>query len=311
MKLDDNQKELVQKIKNREITDVLSFVKYYNLGYEISADKSDIEKQFEELYKDKTYICDKRSTYCTNEYIINEIDRTTIEVKPRLSFQHTNVAFGMKDFPYTFNYFKKVYVTEEINKIISFIALWNYLKEQALVIELPKTCSEEDMALFIRKEAKKETYKVIEQDAENKMDYSDTVVFAADLLDYELVFDDENFEIIIPFLQKKIYPAPELNTFIQKGFNTTEEVNNRNNFLIALAGVIIAIVTSGASIIMTLMDRGYYKELEDINKTLQKQLSSIEIQLDELSNKEYSDSAIIEKIDELIELIEKKIPSQN
>lgn len=271
MKLTKKQKDIVKNIANGNITDVYSFVKHYNLGYEICASKDEIKVKFDKLYKDKTYICDPKTMYLSEEkYKIETIDTLTAKVKARLSFNDSNFSCGGNGVGYSYSYFKEIYSTENIQEIISFLALWQYLYSQTLIIEFPKKCSSNDVALFIRKVVCDNDVYAFESEEGKKYDYIRLRIHALELLNFKLEFDSENFDICFPYLNKKIYPAPELNTFMQKGYNTTEELNNRRNLWIAFAGVIIAILTSLTSIIISLNEIDYKQEMQTISNSLQK-----------------------------------------
>lgn len=266
MKLTKKQKDIVKNIAKGNITDIYSFVKYYNLGYEIYTSKDEAEARFDELYKDKTYICNPRTMVSEEEkYIVETIDETTVKAKACLSFRDSNLSLG----GYSYNYFKKIYSSDSMQEIISFLALWQYLNAQTLLVEFPKKCSKDDVALFIRKAIHDNDIYIFEPENGEKYNFEFLRIDASGLLNYNLELDHENYDICYPYLNKKIYPAPELNTFIQKGFNTTEELNNRRNLRIAFAGIIIAIFTSLASIIMSMKQTDYKQELQAINKSLQ------------------------------------------
>lgn len=270
LKLTKKQKDIVKNIANGNITDIYSFVKHYNLGYEIYTSEDEVEAKFNELYKDKTYICDSKTMYLSDEeYKIETIDQTTVKAKACLSFRNTGISLGRSEVSYSYSYFKKIYATENMQEIISFLALWQYLNAQSLIAELPKKCSKNDFALFIRKAVHDHDINIFEPEEGKKYDFEYLRIDALGLLNYYLILDGENFDICYPYLNKKIYPAPELNTFIQNDFNTTEELNNRRNLWIAFAGIIIAIFTSLASIIISINQTDYKQELQAISNSLQ------------------------------------------
>lgn len=270
MKLTKKQKDIVKNIANGNITDIYSFVKLYNLGCEICTSKDEANAIFDELYKEKTYICDPTSMYLNEEECkIETIDKTTVKVKARLSFNDSNFSCGGNGVSYRYNYFNEIYSTENMQEIISFLALWQYLYSQALIAEFSKKCSRNDVALFIRKVIHNKEVCAFEPEEGKKYDYMYLRIDASELLNYKLEFDSESFDICFPYLNKKIYPTPELSTFIQKGFNTTEELNNRRNLWIAFAGIIIAIFTSLSSIIISIKESDYKQELQTISNSLQ------------------------------------------
>ncbi len=274
MKLTKRQKEIVKKIADRSITDVYSFVKHFNLGKDFYYDKAKALDKFNALYKDRTYYVsrDGLNLHGLKDSIIEEISDNIVLVKMKPLLRDSSKKFSSHGITYEYNYFKPVYITENIDEVTSFIALWQYLKSQGLIIELPKSCTKEDMGLFIRKDKPiaDKPYIMEPNTPEEPLNIFTQRTYLNEYIDGSFKLDEENFEICFPYLTQKIYPAPELKTFIQKGYNTKEELNNRRNFWIALAGVIIAICTSLASIYMSEQEKGYYKELNEINNSIQR-----------------------------------------
>jgi len=278
LKLNKHQKDIVKNIANGEITDILSFVKYYNLGHEVLFDKSAVENKFNEIYGGKKFLCDSVHFDNHNETsrIIERVDQRTALCSAKLTFVGPYSHCSYDNIRYSYHLFKPVYITNHIDEIITFIALWQYLKAQALIIELPKSCTKEDMGLFLKQiNREKCEPNPLEESNSTPYDYHHLEISYTEFFDGNYELNDENFEICLPYLTQKIYPAPELKNFIQKGYNTTEEINNRRNLGIALAGVIIAILTSLASIYMSAQEKGYYFELNAINNSLQEIKDSI------------------------------------
>lgn len=272
MKLSKRQKDIIQNIMNGKITDIYSFVKYYKLGREVSFDKREVEDKFNKAYKDKKFICKSREFYELNsdDRIRERIDDKTAYCVPKLSFEGVWSQYSNHNIRYAYHLFKPVYIIEDISEIISFIALWQYLNSLALIIELPKSCTKEDMELFLEQERGEEReYISLEDTNDNVYDYYNLDISFYDFFDGKYNLNEENFEICLPYLERKIYPAPELKTFIQKGYNTNEELNNRRNMWIAFAGVIIAILTSFASIWISYNGADYKLELQNANNYLQ------------------------------------------
>lgn len=269
MKLTTKQKDIVKNIINGNITDIYSFVKHYNLGEELCYSKIAVEDAFHKEYDNKTFLVKIKEFEASDDTdrIVEKIDEKTGYAKAELFYEYDYVTFSGCNINYTYNLFDPLYSTENIKDIISFIALWQYLKEQGLIMELPKTCSPEDMGLFARK--CKEISHFVHPRKNNSYSYSQLFIPSYAFIDDSYELDKENFEICFPYLTKKLYPAPELTTFMQKGFNTKEERNERRNFLIALAGVLIALITSVASIIISLSGTDYHKDLDTIRDSIE------------------------------------------
>lgn len=301
MKLTKRQQEIVKKISKGEITDILSFVKSFNLGEENCFDKTEVVDRFEAVYSDKKFLCDTVhfDNYNQLDRIIERIDKKTGYCRANLSFQNSYSNFSCAGVNYSYHIFKPVYTSSAMDEIISFIALWQYLQSQALIIELPKTCSEEDMGLFLKcKQSNAKSSVTLSDDNTAPYAYYNLDVSFYDFFDGEYALDKENFEICFPYLNRKIYPAPELKTFIQKGYKTNEEINNCRNLWIALVGVIIAIITSVGSMYMSALDRGYYTEFMEINSSLK------EIE-DAIQDIDSDEEAELKKINNILQDVQK------
>ncbi|WP_277668605.1 hypothetical protein [Caproiciproducens galactitolivorans] len=267
MKLSKEQKDIISHIQSGEITDVYSFVKYYGFGTYVGHNRSAIEEAFHKQYGDKKYKC-RNDDSNNNECIIEEIDEKYVWAKPTLSyFNSEGQVIKHHDIVHGFSLFEPTYICENINAVISFIALWQYLKSEGLIIELPKSCSEKDVGLFLRKEPIPHNNRDIFEEGQLRL--SDMSVNVAYFLDWKYALDEPAFEVCLPYLNMKLYPAPALLTYITKGHKTLEEIRERRNMRIALAGVLIALITSIASIIISFQDKGYHNELQEIHNSLQ------------------------------------------
>ena len=278
MKLNKNQEKIVKAIANGTITDIYSFIQVMEYGNFFVYSKSYVEEKFAKTYENKKYKCETRSMveHKKQKNILEEIDSKTCYCKPDLNFYGASQMLSHGEIIHSFPFFSPVYITKKVDKIISFIALWQYLKEQALIIELPKSCTKDDMGLFVRPTPDNDTCKSnIDEDHSRPYTYLDLNVSFHNFFGGKFTLDERNFEICLPYLTKTIFPVPELQTFIQKKFKTKEEINNRRNFWIALAGATIAFFTAIASIIVSVVDKGYHKELNQINESLQKIEASI------------------------------------
>ena len=330
MKLTKYQKGLVKCIADGRITDILSFVELHNLSYEVCFYKPYVYKRFENAYDGKKFLCDSRFFDNPNEAkrIVERLSERTVCVKPRLNFSGSHFSCSHNNITHSYSLFEPIRITECFDEIVSFIALWQYLKSEALIIELPKSCSKEDMGLFLKRIPDKEKCHVsLDENRKTPYQYHELDIPFEDFFDGKYELNKENFEICLPYLTKKIYPAPELQTFIQNKYNTTDELNNRGNLWIALAGVIIAFITSVASIIVSVTEKGYHNELAEINSSIQEisgtifsvqsnnetlsasDLQTIEKQLDSLLEKDFIDSETSKKLDELIEAIKELQPN--
>jgi hypothetical protein len=268
--LSEKEKEIIRLIQKKEITDILSFIKYYNLGTEICFHDSDIIEEFNKVFKGKEYIIhhnQDKSIFLDKRCIIEDIDKNTSKCKPYLSFAQCKYQELCANETISFRYdlYKPIYICENMDRILQFIAVWQYLENERLVIELPKSCEKEDFSLFLSKENIKLPEVTIN---EENLNLESMKVFADSFMDWKLTLNKTNFELCYPYLCKKIYPTLALDTFIEKDFKTKSDIIENHNFMIALVGVIVAIATSLASLFISLSDQDYTHELNDINDSL-------------------------------------------
>lgn len=270
--LNKKEKEIIKLIQKKEITDLLSFIKYYNLGTKICFNESDIIEKFNNTFKEKEFIIKHnrdKSIFLAKECVIEDIDKDTSKCKPFLTFEQSRMqeVRANEHIVYTYDLFESTYICEDMDKILQFIAVWQYLENERLVIELPKSCEKEDFALFLSKENIELPEIIID---ENNPTLKSMKIYACYFMDWQLNINKTNFELCYPYLCKKIYPTLALDTFIEKNFKTKADINESRNYIIALVGVIVAIATSLASLFISLSGHDYSQELKDIGNSLQK-----------------------------------------
>lgn len=271
--LSKEEKEIIRLIQKKEITDIYSYVKYFNLGKEVQYFKEAIQKNFDSKYGNKILTITKdKNSFINSRHVIKELPNDKYTAKPYLSYddkpEEQTICYNAKQqITHSYTLTEPTYICEDIEKILNFISIWQFLESEHLIIELPKSCEEQDMGLFLSKEfGQISEEKYFPEDLRNTYELK---VDASEFMDWRFSLNIHNFEICLPYLQKQIQPTLGLDTFVEKGFKTKSDLIERRNFIIALAGVIVAIVTSGASLIMSLLDNGNTEELNKINNSLQ------------------------------------------
>lgn len=271
--LSKEEKKIIKLIQERKIVDIYSYVIYFNLGNSIQHHKDDIRRKFDDKYGDKQTILDNINyEFLYKDALIEKIDNTTARVKPVLSyggqsgkgFEWNWIAY--KQIQYYYNITEPIYICENIEAILHFISVWQYLASEQLIIELPKSCEKQDMGLFLRKDFSQKNQRDFV--LENVKDYHDLAVNAVEFMDWRVKLDIHNFELCLPYLTKQMQPTLALDVFIHDKYKTRADKNESRNFRIALAGIIVAIITSVASLLVSVLRNGNAKELQDINNSL-------------------------------------------
>lgn len=269
--LSQEEQEIIKLIQEKKIVDIYSYLRYYNLGTEIQFQEKDILEAFENDFSDGDYnLIVRDSISGFGERPLNELKPNTATVF--LNFDNSwmqEVESPANEIKYDYCLFTPIYICKDIDKILQFISIWQFLESEKFVIELPKPCEAQDMGLFLykkEKNARTPGYKNI--DIKSKT----TPISPCEYMDWRLAINEHNLSLCMPYLKKQMQPTLSLDTFIETGFMTKEDLNERRNFRIALAGVLIAFIASLASLIVSIIgmsNRGYYKELQDINNSIQ------------------------------------------
>ena len=126
---------------------------------------------------------------------------------------------------YSINFYNGIYIANSFDDIVSFLSLWQYLKSEMLVIELPSDLTDKTLGLFYEKHIISSSAQPLSLEEKIKSinfeshTYNDDSYFNG--VDYK--FSTEKCTICKEYLGKKIYPTPELNLYIKRNFKTCEE----------------------------------------------------------------------------------------
>lgn len=154
MKLTKHQKEIIKKISLGDITDILSYIKVFNLGEYLGLDEEEIKYRFHKKYDGRFFkiIREKNSN-------INKDAWRNIEEEDENYYKASILLRDVSGSSYHYKYgesfadykiYEKRYIAKDFGNIISFIALWQYLQSKALIIELPRLLVKDDFFIMHR-----------------------------------------------------------------------------------------------------------------------------------------------------------------
>lgn len=323
MKLTKHQEKIVDKIVDGKVYDITSYLKEFDKAHKQKYDIDEIRKVFENLEKDKSYsFAEKDSYYYTlvhdesgkirNRYRVTEsltyIFRDyplegPVKAKLNESVHKQSIQFhGQK---YTFDFKEEVLVADSFEDIKEFIALWCYLKNEALIFDVNKPVRDEDIGLFfeifpqeIARDNNPSWQRAtgIDSVGESVNDVESHYVLAPykninDYIEKIWVINDENLKACEEFLDKKIISTGALKVYKQKKYKTVEELSVKANLWIALIAVIISVISVIIGNILPLFQK---QETEYLNE-ISKKISVIE----EMIKEDSSSSEISDEITEL------------
>ena len=323
MKLTRHQKDIVKSINSKDVFDVYSYLKYFDLLKTFSLDTKSIEEDFKnrengKLYhvlkpgKEQTFLQFDPETF-SSTLVYKQLNDEDYEMKPaELDYSNTKVSVDYDGQIFTFQPANAggVQLAASIDKIIEFLTIWSFLKKELLVLELPKPPRQEEIGVFFKSYSAKikcdtpvkqieslndkgfTPYKLPEGATEyfTKMfATSDTPkVDAMEFVDEFIRFDNDTFESCKPYLCNKIVPTPDLNLFIKRRYRTNEQ----SYLYYALIPAYLAIVVS---IILQLCQKPDNSEVVKV----QRQLVQIEEHSSTLEGIQANVQELLDEIDSL------------
>lgn len=258
MKLTKHQKEIIRHIYNGDIYDILSYVKFFNLGKTIKFDKNDVDKSFDSDELPKKFYCPHNLHHnfvnmipesIFNDQLLNE------EVDPENYTEYTihlSYTSGIKNESwngqkFTFDFYNGVYVINSFNEILEFLILWQYLISEMLILEVSSDFSADLLGLFYEKCPNPVTHNLSLEDRIKRIDFKN------------LTYDDQNYLkednytlshehccICKEYLGKRMYPSARLGIFIKKKFTTYEENTQNRALFVAWLAIFVSIALTFA-----------------------------------------------------------------
>lgn len=335
MKFTKHQKDIIRHIASEDITDIVSYIKYFGLSTLRKLDKDKIEERFKKETHGKT--CKKLKddfSFCT---MTNTID-SSFNISSQVSYHEPTeadyeyipfeIAYTETEYSkkitnssyFSYDYFEGINVVNSFSDIKDFLVIWQYLKNEGLILEVEKEIGREDYELFFEyipfdktsfKEAN-DAFKAIGERPIKLCEYPENVKDYRDFADYLFEYNTTHELICSQFLGKQIYGTSELDVFIKSNFKT----KNDKQFLLALipayVGVFVALFTpfiptdnSDVEKIQQQLSE-IQEKLEDNNSMTSTELQNISDQLEEISESGIDDS----KLDELVNNILQNINQQ-
>lgn len=257
MRFTKYQKNVIKKIASGEVHDIYTYLTTYNLVSLAQYNRNEIEQAFisDDIPKEYYYpqnLQPKLSTVETPNNFHNKVMQGAINPEKYNRFSlKLNHNMGIKHLSwsgieYELNFYDGVYIAKSFNDIVTFLSIWQYLKSQMLILDLPSELTAKTLGLFYEKH----TRATINQpkalaDRIKKINFTD---YSYDDNNYfngiEYIFSIEHCTICKEYLGRKLYPTPELNVFIQKNFKTTEEKTQSSALLAAWLAIFVSIVLS-------------------------------------------------------------------
>lgn len=339
MKFSKVQKEIIKCIEDNKVNDITSFLQEFEYTKEFKYNEDKIVDTFNKMEKGKTYRVLKEG--------LNPFSMT---ISPSGKLQNTQNYFNENDFEYkkaeidystfiesrsvndkcfNFNLLHTNTISTSLAKIFDFLIVWQYLKDNGLVLEIEKEIRNKDISVFYYEEKKcsnlsEDLYiQPVAENTKGKDIVIDSIMDkicpsttppkrnAMDFVDVIIEFNEEIYKICEDKLSLKIIPTPELRCFTQRKFKTKEELFNRNSLLTAWIAIIITLVFSIINFVTDFISLN--KNSDDITnylheiKILQQEVESLDKSINDLTELYKIINQVTTEVSELREDIDKYI----
>lgn len=298
MKYNKKQKQIIKAINSGKVYDILSFVEHFKCYKVYNADKERIKRKFEAQEKGKTHTVLRagKNKFFGGNILNGEIPQINVdddiyEQKPaELGFENAKsyIKIGQEKYDYPLCSDNGVMIATSFEEIKAFLSIWEILKRELYVLEVPKSINKNELGLFFDVIDKNKEPKINNIDLsrytpveipENWKQLSEKIaatetyiVDANQFIDEELNCNYDKLHICEHYLSKKILPTPTLNNYIHDKFNTPEQKLGKMSLATAFIAIVISVLTSIISMYITMSS--------DVKPVLQ----SIDDKISELSN---------------------------
>ena len=147
MRFNKHQRDIIKAINNKEVYDIESFVKKFNLYEHFSIDKEKIKAAFDNAESGKEYPVD------VVKNLLDHGNKRRINVAAKLEYTDNikKVTFDNCCYEYDLWDEKGFNIAIDYDEIVGFISLWEYLERELDVFETEKEVSKSEIELFFRK----------------------------------------------------------------------------------------------------------------------------------------------------------------
>lgn len=288
MKLTRHQKQIVKAINDGAVFDLYSYAIKFGNTKRIQYNLLEVNKSFNNHPIPKTYyypsgtsiqnIIDEerfRIGLETNEYNVDNYCKCELTIGYNTGIRSIKVS----DNNLQLNFYTGVDIICCFDDFLDFCTIWQYLKDEMLIMECSEPIDYKTIGLFYFSEIDKEELPIdIDRTYKKFINFSDFKIDDKYFIDdkiYEL--SKESFDICKDFIGKRIIKTPKLNLFVKKKYRTYEERSQKTSFFLAIIAIIVSIIIAAfAPLYNNLVDdmnsnsqgSTVSTTLEDHNKTI-------------------------------------------
>lgn len=253
MKLTKHQKAIVKKINDGSVYDLYSFASEFGILKSIKYDISKVQNNFNQSLIPKSYYY---PSYTSKKNIIDEIEfNKGVETgtyshtnynncKLKVSYKTGIKTINISNKNINLNFYTGIDIINDFDEILEFCMVWQYLKEEMLIMECSHDINEKTIGLFcFQKEDIEQLPVDICNSYKKYIDFDDFGIDDKYFINEEIyILSKNSLEICKDFIGKKIIKTHKLNLFIKKNFKTYEEHSQTVSMILAIIAIITSII---------------------------------------------------------------------
>lgn len=307
-----HQKEILKRINSGEIYDILSYVKSFDLMEFKKIDKSSIDDLFAQDNIPKTYyhandLSRQRSNIFTKDEFNSKRKNGNIDSSEYtkhtliLKYEGGTKQVSWNENNYCFNLYEGVYICTQLNSLLDFLIVWQYLKSNMLVLEVTQNCTKETLQLFLVPKTNSQNCITDIESRISKIDFENFTIsdkYYLGGVEYQLSDDYLRFQ---DFFEKRIYASPSLSTFISNKYKTKEERIQSSALWAAWLAIFVSIVLT---FVPWLYETNSSNDYTPIVNSISSDVSGIKLSLEDILQAETENNSLeIAEINDINEKI--------
>lgn len=249
MKFTKEQKEIIRAIASEEVWDISSFASRFQLKKTIRYDRKVVKEAFDRDPRVGVRYCPRilnptPANLVSEEEFVKKcmegqnLEEEYIRLEPMLEQTQAARKESVRDQVFSYDFYSGVEIINSFDRLVDFLTIWQYLRDQALVLEVSQPLCAETAALFFQREDEKTELTPEGDKVAGVLRFSDLGY----LQDGEYRLSRKWMAICDSFLGRRLYPAPGLKWFINNRFRTREEVDQARTLTAAWVGILVAIL---------------------------------------------------------------------
>lgn len=338
MKLSKHQKKIVDAIINGTVYDIPSYLKTFQKWHLCKYNLTRPTEKFKQEEGGKQYkvIVDREKAYIKSTIPMNMGIMGTYNFEneflkkaediPDDAWEYREAELIRDIQPIEVDYFGKTFtfdfmetgvnIADDFDDVIEFMSLWAYLRQESLVLEVPKDVTSDDIGILFElkyKKSEKSNPIIIHKDKnpESPLKPVEYILLSmkefyphpptfklSSYMDEEWILNNEYKKTCEEYIGRKILPTEKLRIFAKQLYTTSDEWQYRIPLIIS----VIALIVSFLPIVQTLMPSNQPDYLSQINQQVEKIETLIETDVSDDSELDIIQKRLTEILKTLTEI---------